>query len=363
MNVVADIESYQNPLVVEEEVVVVEKVESFGRTARTAVVVGSLLSLGAVAYVSYQPSQSTLASSATSLSIFESREDISFCPSVYVYGVTQRTADRGCVVVSKDDLFDNWVETGLAFQAGHVCVGSSDKDGLLEVDYETMVSMGIFYDEETGLHTVSGIAPGLDVDVQLFEGKNFDGRTTTIMANEDGRLPMKFYPDGTPTNDNVGSFILKSVADHYFAGKSCNVHAQVCPVVLTPSQILADPAEGCIIMATRDPRNLNADALTKAVRVCSDVNSPELQIDKMALTAMGMVQRDGKKESEISYFGKGPLAQAMYFEKDTPGEGSKDKSGGSLNKEKFPSGKIVNDNIYSVRVSGHGYAVPTSCEM
>lgn len=357
-----DIESYQNCLVVEEEIVAVE-VRTFGRSARAAVVVGSLLSLGAVACVTYDPSHASLASSTTSLSIFESRKDVAFCPSNFVYGVTSRTADRGCVVVSPHDLFDPIAESGITMAAGHVCVGSSDKDGRLEISYDTIKAMGIFYDPDSGLHTVSGIAPGKDVDIQLFEGQYFDGRTTTIMANEDGRLPTKFYPDGTPTNDNVGSFIILSKADHYFAGKGCNVHQQVCPMVLTSTEIMADPKPGCIVMAARDPENLPANAKSKAVRVCSDSESPEVNIDSMALTAMGMVHRDGDKKSQVSYFGKGPEVTAVYFEKPTPGEGARSKSGGSLNHEKFATGTKVNDQIYSVRLSGHSSAIPSNCDL
>jgi len=341
---------------------VVESSSFFGKRTRTAAAVSALLSLSVMAVYFYTPTEQFM-SATTNLQIWDIQDDLAFCPNNFIYGVTPRTASRGCVVISKDDLFDPIAETGISMSAAHLCVGSSDTDGLLKVDFDMIKDMGLFYDDTTGYHSISGIAPGQDVDVQVFSGKNFDGKMATINANEDGRLPGKFYADGTSANDNVGSFIVVSRADHFFAGKKCGLHQQVCPMVITAEQALMEPLPGCMVLTTRDPTSLVPSAQTTAVRVCADSESYILNIDKLALTAMGVIWNDSGRKSQISYLKKGQSVSAVYYKEDTPGTGPHLVGAGSLTGKKYSDGTKVNDNIYSMTMNAGASEIPKSCDI
>jgi len=360
----ADLES--TPLIEASETssfpVNVESSSFIGKQTRIAAAVSALLSLSVMAVYLYTPTEQFM-SPTTNLQIWDTQDDLAFCPNNFIYGVTPRTASRGCVVVSKDDLFDPIAETGISMTAAHLCVGSSDVDGLLKVDFEMIKSMGMFHDERTGFQSISGIAPGQDVDVQVFSGKNFDGQMATINANEDGRLPTKFYADGTPVNDNVGSFIVVNSADHFFAGKRCGLHQQVCPMVISAEQASIEPLPGCMVLTTRDPTSLAPTAQTKAVRVCADSESYILNIDKLALTAMGMIWNDNGRKSQISYLKKGQSVSAVYYKEDTPGSGPHLVGAGSLTGKKYSDGTLVNDNIYSMTMNAGASEIPMSCDI
>ena len=208
------------PLVANEQTASAEK-SSFSKTFRATIALGALLILGAVATFSYEKTRAM--ASSTSLSIFEISQDLALCENTYIYGLTPRTAQEGCVVLSIHDMYGNNAEE-LAMPTKTICIASSGPNaGKLDVDYDLMQSLG-FTDENPsssrkGLSILSGISPGKSVTVQVFSEKHFQGETAIIrVASIDGELPQKLYPSGAYTNDNVMSFKIISEVDYYFAG-------------------------------------------------------------------------------------------------------------------------------------------------
>ena len=64
-------------------------------------------------------------------------------------GVTPRTANRGCVFIAKDDVFDEKLGvSGMSMAGGHLCISSEDRDGLLKMNFDDIKQMGMFYDDE-----------------------------------------------------------------------------------------------------------------------------------------------------------------------------------------------------------------------
>jgi hypothetical protein len=357
----------QIPLLpIEEQSNVESESKSFSSSARYAIAAGSLLCLGAVAALAYDSSSTNSLSmpSTTNLAVWDIADDLAFCPNTFVYGVTPRTAAKGCVVISRDDLFDPIAETGIAMPASHLCIGSSDRDGLLKVNFDMIKQMGdgMYFDETTGYHSLSGISPGQEVDVQIFSGKNFDGKMATIKANEDGRLPTKFYEDGTTANDNVNSFIIMSTADHFFAGKDCSLNAQVCTAVITAEEALKEVPAGCTLITSRDPVPLRGAAQTNAARICATKRSPDILVDNLALTALDMIHDNGDKKSQISYIKNGKQIKIQYYESRS-GDGESLLGTHQLEHKKYSNGHIVNDNIYSMKLHSDASVLPKSCEL
>ena len=206
------------PLVADEQTAFPEK-SSFSKAFRATIALGALLILGAVATFSYEKTRAMR--SSTNLSIFETSQDLALCDNTYIYGLTPRTAQEGCVVLSIHDMYGDNAEE-LAMPTKTICIASSGPNaGKLDVDYDLMQSLG-FIDESSsrkGLSILSGISPGRSVTVHVFSEKHFQGETTTIrVAAIDGELPQKLYPSGAYTNDNVMSLKIIADVDYYFAG-------------------------------------------------------------------------------------------------------------------------------------------------
>ena len=125
------------------------KVASFNQFTKRAVAAGSLLGLGALAVLVYPDAKHNM-SASTSMDMFAGRDDISFCPNYYVMGITPRTAARGCVVVSIDDLFDPiMTEPKEGATSAHICLDSSVNEMKFSFD-DIKDHMSMFYDEVTG---------------------------------------------------------------------------------------------------------------------------------------------------------------------------------------------------------------------
>jgi len=278
-------------------------------------------------------------------------------------GVTKRTASRGCVAVSHQDLFSELADTNI-MPVAHYCLGSSLEE--LAVNFDMIVHSGVFENPQTGYHTISQFSPGEDVDVIIFSGENFDGQNTTVhSAQEDGRLTTKFYPDGTTANDNVKSFIIKNTADHFFAGKECGLHTQVCPMIVTKEDGLEAQPDGCALFTNRDigvsDENMHPSASTKAVRICADSEAGELIMDRTDLTAMKLIKDYGDKKSTISYYNEGDRINMKYFDSSDPDKGEMNLSPGSFVGNEYGSGKEVNDNVYSLKMTSSASKIPAVC--
>lgn len=365
------------PLIASPEEVVVTS-----SSRKSTVAVAALLSLAGIATISYTAHHND---GLKMMSMFEdvvytdgdgyhivgeadinvfNRDDVAFCEGSYVEGVSVRTAQRGCVAVSSQDLFAEY-DDKRAIPTAHYCIGSTLDE--LKVDFEMIVDSGVFENPVTGYHTISQFSPGEDVDVIIFSGKNFDGQNTTIQsAQEDGRLPQKFYPDGTTANDNVQSFIIRSTADHFFIGENCGLHTQVCPMVITKEDALADQPDGCALFTTRDvgvdDEHMRPQALTKAVRVCADSEAETVLMTRDALEAMKMIHSDGDKKSQISYYNEGDKINMRYYDSSKPDDGESNLSPGSFARDKYPSGEDVNDNVYSLKMTANDNSkVPIKC--
>jgi len=290
------------------------------------------------------------------------RDDIAFCEGAYVYGVTARIPSRGCVAVAHQDLYSDVIESKIVPYA-HYCIGSETLDEL-RVDFNMIKAAKIFEDPETGYHTLSQFVPGEDVEIVIFSGKNFDGQMATVSNAKEGRLTSKFYPDGTSANDNVHSFIIKSSADHYFAGKDCGLNTQVCPVIIKKEDAIAKQPDGCTLFTTRDmsDEDLNDKALSKGVRVCVNSEAEEVKVNRDALEAMKMIYDDGDRKSKISYINEGDHVTLRYYDSSNPLSGDFNVSPGGQIHNKFPDGRPANDNIYSFKISAPDTSkVPSSC--
>lgn len=290
------------------------------------------------------------------------RDDIAFCEGAYVYGVSSRIPSRGCVAVAHQDLYSDVIDSKIV-PYGHYCIGSETLDEL-RVNFEMIKAAKIFEDPETGYHTISQFAPGEDVEIVIFSGKNFNGQSATISNAQDGRLTSKFYPDGSSANDNVQSFIIKSSADHYFAGKDCGMNTQVCPVIIKKEDALAAQPKGCALFTTRDMSDdeLHANALSKGVRVCVNSEAEEVKVHRDALEAMKMIYDDGDRKSKISYINEGAGVTLKYYDSSNPLSADYNISPGGQIYNKFPDGRSANDNIYSFKISSSDTSsVPSSC--
>ena len=287
------------------------------------------------------------------------RDDIAFCEGSFVYGVSPREADRGCVIVSHQDLFSEVIESRIAPYA-HYCIGH-DLDHLA-VDFNMIKAAGVFKNVQAGYHSISQFSPGKDVEIVIFSGANFNGKSAVIRSAEEGRLTTKFYPDGTKANDNVKSFIIKSKSSDYFAGKDCGRNVQVCPVIITRKDAIGKQPQGCALFTTQDMGydELPMDAEATGVRICANEDAKTVSVDKHALKSMKMVHEDGDKKSQISYVHKGSKTFVRTFETSKPHHGEEHISNDIVN-GKYLDGHLVNDNVYSLTLKSTSNVVPSTC--
>lgn len=330
------------PLVNEQVVTSEEQPKSFSKTARTVAAIGSLLSLAAVAALSYS-SPSSAAMATTNLESHGS--DLAICKGTYIQGVTVRSAEDGCAIVSNGDMY-GW--NGDAMPTITYCVGSGDKDGKVGFTYGEIKSHGELDMDSDG---ISGISPGRYTNVIVYSGRNFDGESVTIYnAEDDGRLWRKKYPSGKTVNDNVGSFeIVTDLPSGTFAGKNCGQSTSVCMGVHKKGAALYAPDNGCISFASVDPTAKSEGARIKMATVCATNAADKVSINYDSLMALNMIQKGGEKLNQISYIGRGEqVTYVESFEGKNFGAGSSNLQTGSMVGQKYPSGNLISDNVNSV---------------
>jgi len=329
---------------VDKQVVVEEETRTFSKSAKFAMAVGSVLSLAAVACLSYS-SPSTLAIAPTDLK--KHSDDVAICKGTYVQGVTPRSAQKGCVIISNGDMY-GWQANGLdvAMPTITYCIGSNHKGGKLEFSKMDILQHGDLDLDEDG---ISGISPGQGVTVEVFSEENFKGQSTTITNAEDsGRLFRKKYPNGDVVNDNVKSFKIVADISDYFAGGNCGISTSICMAVKSYAETVADPDDGCITLASVDPTG-KVSARIKTATVCATSDTNDVKIDYEALKAMNMIQKRGKEENQVSYIGRGKRLDYVrsYSSKHNDGTNTNLQTG-ALTGQKFPDGKHVGDNVNSI---------------
>ena len=115
---------------VDKQVVVEEDTRTLSKSSKLAFAIGSVLSLAAIACLSYT-SPSTLSVAPTDLKKYG--DDVAICKGTYVQGVTPRSAQKGCVIISNGDMY-GWKADGLdtAMPTITYCIGSNHKGGKLE---------------------------------------------------------------------------------------------------------------------------------------------------------------------------------------------------------------------------------------
>ncbi len=287
------------------------------------------------------------------------RDNIAFCEGSFVYDVTPREAKRGCVIVSHQDLYSKVIESKIAPFA-HYCIGH-DLDHLA-VDFNMIKAAGVFRNEEAGYHSISQFVPGPGVDIVIFSGENFNGKTAVITSADEGRLTSKVYPDGSSANDNVRSFLIKSSSKDYFAGKDCGLDVQICPVIIAKEDAIAKQPEGCALLTDRDIgyEDLPMKAEAKGVRICANEDAHNVEIDRKAFVAMNMIHDNGDRKSQISYLNKGHKVKVTTYESSKPGKGEQHKLDDIIN-GKFHDGRMVNDNVYSMVLSSTTKSIPATC--
>lgn len=331
------------PLIDEEVNVAAESPKSMAKSTRTAIAIGSLLSLGAIAAISYNAPLISMTRGPMSSVMNMESDDLAICKNTYIYGVTSRTAQKGCVILSNGDLYGSSKKSA-GVKTVTICVGSSYPGGMLELNAEHLASLD--------LSALSGISPGVGVDVQTYTGPNFDGDVAFISnAAQDGRLAEKDYPTGTLVNDNVQSIRIITDVSGYFAGHDCGDKITVCTNTRTKAATLKHlPPDGCITLANIDPtasghENSNA----KTVRICATNDVDAVELDADSLTDMGVIQRAGRKESSISFIGRGKLIDYVQTFQYPHFGGAAQQSTGALTRQEYEDGSKVADNVFSLK--------------
>jgi hypothetical protein len=334
-------------LVDKQIVVDEEETRTFTKSAKFALAIGSVLSLAAVACLSFT-SPATLAVAPTSL--IAAGNDVAICKGTYIQGVTPRSAEKGCVIISNGDMY-GWKADGHdnAMPTITYCIGSNHHGGKLEFSKMDILSHGDLDLDQDG---ISGISPGTGVMVEVFSEENFKGQSTFITNAEDsGRLFRKQYPDGKVVNDNVKSFKIIADVSDYFAGNNCGIATSVCMGVKNYAETVAEPEDGCITLASVDPTG-KVSAQIKTATICATGDVSNVKLDYEGLKAMNMIQKRGNQENQISYIGRGKKIDYVrsYSAKHNDGSNTNLQTG-SLTGQKFPDGKHVGDNVNSITFS------------
>jgi hypothetical protein len=328
---------------VNEQVVSEDDTRTFSKSAKMSVAIGALLSLSAIAALSYGNN----ASSSLPVTTMDMSSNKAICKGTYVQGVTMRSAADNCAIISNGDMY-GW--DGEAMPTITYCVGSGDPDGTLSYDYASIKSHGELDLDNDG---ISGISPGRHTDVIVYSGMNFDGESVTIYnAEDDGRLWRKKYPSGKSVNDNVRSFkIVANVPDGQFAGGNCGQTSSVCMNVQSHGETVDVPPPGCIKLASVDPTG-KIGANIKTATICSTNDNDHLTLKYDSLVAMNMIQRAGHKENQISYVGRGQQLSYVEMYEDHHAAGSNTNlQTGPLTGQKYPDGSLVTDNVNSIKFS------------
>jgi len=331
------------PLIDEELNVALENPKSMAKSTRTAIAIGSLLSLCAVAAFSYNSPVISMTRGPMSSVMNMESDDLAVCKNTYIYGVTPRAAQKGCVILSNGDLYGSSKKSA-GQKTVTICVGSSYPGGTVELNAEHLASLD--------LSALSGISPGVGVDVQTYSGPNFDGDVAYVSnANQDGRLSEKDYPSGTNTNDNVQSIKIITDVSGYFAGHNCGEEISVCTDTRTKASDLNSlPPDGCIILANIDPTaDGHENSHAKTVRICASNDVGAVEVDADALTDMGLIQRAGRKESSISFISRGKLVDYVQTFQYPHFGGAAQQSTGVLTRQEYEDGSKVADNVFSLK--------------
>ena len=123
------------PLVNEQVISSEEETRTFSKSAKLSMAIGSLLSLSAIAVLSYGNSSSIAPMSVP----MDMSSNKAICKGTYIQGVTMRSAADGCAIISNGDMY-GW--DGVAMPTITYCVGAGDPDGTLGFDYASIKSHG-----------------------------------------------------------------------------------------------------------------------------------------------------------------------------------------------------------------------------
>jgi len=358
---IVDVES--SPLIKEEiEVTESSPAPSLSKTARGAIALLSLIALSAVAFTSYAHAQGAF-SGRSNLQLNGAStiyaEDVAVCANTYVEDVTPRTAVDGCVVFSKDNVYSTFKH---AESTKTVCISSSGPSaGRVDINYDQLVSLGLI-DKATGKSVLSGINPGANVDVKLYQGPQFDGDSVIVDSGiVDGGLPSKLFLDGTGTNDNVYSLSIISQTSFFFAGPQCGQDTQICAGVISAEDAVKEQPKGCILFADTDPTAPGKElGHTRAARFCTTkhaapFNSGVVVVPKTSLQALGLANADyyRKGKSDISYIKRNGATTTLDYYTNADGTGIHHSHTGRLG--------LWNDAINSFTFSSLVGTLPTDC--
>jgi hypothetical protein len=275
-------------------------------------------------------------------------------------GLTPRTAEDGCIIISQQDLFDEQFAPKIAAYTVTVCQRGP---GHLSIDSEMLTGLG-FTPDKYHNHRLSAIALGSNTVVELFQTGDFTGTSKTIQSSSP--LCTVKYADGTDANDNVNSlkFTSKTAGD-VFAGKSCGITFSVCPAVVTSDIVRGEISPGCVLLSPNDPTSPQYyDTEVKVVRFCAANEAGTVTVTRDNLKALELVRTWGDFDSMISYINKGTSLKTIFYEgpdADTRISGINTGSG-SLVHMYYDNGHGCNDNVYSVDVNGGDPKIPWGCK-
>jgi len=318
----------------------------------------SLVVLSTVAVLSYVH-QATAMPAAASLALDHTvwASDVAVKPSYYVFGLTPRTAADGCVLLSRDDLYADYAEKhGSPTQT--ICISSSGpSNGRVDINAKQLAELGLIGAD--GVSLLSGINPGKNVNVVVYDGPNFDGNSVVVDAGVvDGALPQKLYMTGATTNDNVYSLSIISQNSFFFAGPNAGLDTQILAGIINSADAVLPQPAGCVLFTNTDPTEPKAQTgHTQAARFCTTkqanpFNSGVLVVTKAALQAVGLVNyptyRHGK--SKISFINRQGETTTLDFYTSDDAEGTHHSHTGTLG--------LWNDEINSFRLSSKASSIP-----
>jgi len=311
---------------------------SFSKFTKATIAICSLLFLGAIACLSYN----TPAVSSSVVTNLLVSKDVAVCKNNYIMGVTPRTTSEGCAIFSNSDLYA-WYGKSKAMPTVTICVGSSLPGGIVDIDFDEL--------KDLDLNELSGISVGENVQVQVFDGPGFTGQSAYILNSEqDGRLSQKDYPDGSNVNGNVKSLKIITQVTDFFAGDDCGYVSSVCIGVGKASALKEETDNGCIVLANIDlEAHGHSKSNAKFAKLCGTGHAGTISLDARALTAAGMIQASGMKESSISYINRGQEVKYVQSFEGKSFDGESNLKTGSLSRSKFTGEDLEADNVYSIK--------------
>jgi len=360
-----DVESKANeasPLIVDAE----EQPSTsslFSTPVKVAMALGASLALGAVAFLSYDKVGGmpvTTSMAHVERGIFDN-VNFAMCPNYYVMGLTPRTAEDGCAIISQQDLFDPDADQLVAYTVT-VCTNGPKH---LDLNYDTLVAMG-FTPNRKGSLGLSSMSLGNGVSATMWSGKEFSGLSKVVDSGPVRFPETKYIERDVDTNDDVSSIqIVSKTNGDVWAGRGCGIQFSVCPAVVASSVVRGPVEDGCVIVAGNDPTSPTYyDTEMKAVRFCAADAAGKTTVTKDNLQALELVQTWGDWDSTISYMNKGASLYTVFYEgSDANTRISGINTGsGSLVHMYYRNGHSCNDNVFSIDIDGGDPKIPVGCD-